>query len=176
MHIIVIDVNGTFTGTTGAVLEVFPFVSKGVDAKDNDGGASYYKTVIYNQSAYIHWMGKLPAVDIGLSVVGKAFGNLVADIAAQTPVSQPYTKTLAHGTDAFDTIADGDIQTAWSLFASPENVDIAFAFAGPASVANSSPIDNNPKLTNDPHIIHINYHLCFLCEFVLIHVARFHST
>ena len=137
MHIIVIDVNGTFTGTTGAVLEVFPFVSKGVDAKDNDGGASYYKTVIYNQSAYIHWMGKLPAVDIGLSVVGKAFGNLVADIAAQTPVSQPYTKTLAHGTDAFDTIADGDIQTAWSLFASPENVDIAFAFAGPASVANS---------------------------------------
>lgn len=143
MHMVVIDVTGDFSGTVGGVLETYPFVSKGSDAKDSDGGSSFYKTVIYTRSSYVHWMDHLPATNIGKTVGGTTFGNLVADLTAQTPVSQPYTVQFAHGLDSFDTLDDADLQTAWDVFKSPEAIDIAMAFAGPASVSISQYIIDN---------------------------------
>ena len=56
LHIIVVDVNGKFTGTAGGVLEKYSFVSKASDALSYTGQTNYYKDVIQNQSSYIYWM------------------------------------------------------------------------------------------------------------------------
>lgn len=53
MHIIVIDEDGKFSGTPGTVLEKFPYVSKAIDAKKDDGTNNFYKDVINNVSRYI---------------------------------------------------------------------------------------------------------------------------
>jgi len=37
VHAVVVDANGTFTGTVGEVLETYPFVSGGTNAKNPDG-------------------------------------------------------------------------------------------------------------------------------------------
>lgn len=143
MHIIIVDVTGAFSGTVGGILESYPYVSKASDAKDGSGAIAYYKTVLYTQSSYVHWMGHLPATNIGKTCVGTSFGNLVDNLAAQTPANVPYTKTLSGGADSFATIDDSALQTAWSYFVSPENVDIALIFSGASSVATSQYIIDN---------------------------------
>ena len=55
LHILVIDVDGKITGTTGAVLERFIGLSKASDAKTTIGETNYYKTVIKQRSQYIYW-------------------------------------------------------------------------------------------------------------------------
>ena len=53
-HIVVLDVNGTVSGTPGSVLESMTFVSKASDAKSAEGSSIYYKTVVTEQSEYIY--------------------------------------------------------------------------------------------------------------------------
>ena len=55
LHILVIDIDGKITGTTGAVLERFIGVSKASDAKTSVGEVNYYKEVIKQRSEYIYW-------------------------------------------------------------------------------------------------------------------------
>ena len=58
MHVIVIDEDGLFSnGQKGTVLEVFPFLSKAADGKNDDGSPSYYRTVLRNQSRYVYALG-----------------------------------------------------------------------------------------------------------------------
>jgi len=57
LHIIVVDANGVFTGTNGAILEKYDFVSRATDAKNSDGSSNYYKTVVNNKSKYLRWVG-----------------------------------------------------------------------------------------------------------------------
>src|SRR5574343_11072 len=45
LHIIVIDEDGLFTGTPGAILEKYSFVSKALDATDLDGRPNFYGNV-----------------------------------------------------------------------------------------------------------------------------------
>ena len=55
-HVAIVDFNGKFTGTRGAVLETFPFVSFASDAKTADGTSNYIRDVINSRSEYV-WMG-----------------------------------------------------------------------------------------------------------------------
>ena len=55
MHIVVVDQDGLFTGSAGAILETYAFVSAASDAVIN-GVTNYYKQVILNNSKYIYAM------------------------------------------------------------------------------------------------------------------------
>ena len=59
VHVIVIDRLGEITGTVGAVLESYPFLSKAVDAKDANNGPSHYVNVLNRSSQYV-WAIALP--------------------------------------------------------------------------------------------------------------------
>ena len=72
MHIMVVDVNGQWTGTKGAILEQHFNVSKASDAKRADGTSNYYKNVINGESRYIWWADKL---DTGRSVASVTIGG-----------------------------------------------------------------------------------------------------
>ena len=50
LHIVVIDDSGKISGTTGAILEKFTFLSKADDAKNSFGDAIYYKNFIAENS------------------------------------------------------------------------------------------------------------------------------
>lgn len=74
MHVVVLDEDGSFTGTAGSILETFGFVSQGVDAKTNDGASNYYVNVVNNSSKYV-WFGNhdVALTTAGNSVVGTTF-------------------------------------------------------------------------------------------------------
>lgn len=55
LHVIVIDKNGALTGTKGAILETWPYLSAASDAKTVDGNTNYVKDVINEKSQYIYW-------------------------------------------------------------------------------------------------------------------------
>ena len=50
LHIVVIDDSGKISGTTGAILEKFTFLSKADDAKNSFGDAIYYKNFVAENS------------------------------------------------------------------------------------------------------------------------------
>lgn len=57
LHVVVVDSTGAFTGTPGAILERFSYVSKAKDAKTTDGEPNFYGNVINKQSGYVWYLG-----------------------------------------------------------------------------------------------------------------------
>ncbi|MEK9695412.1 MAG: phage tail sheath C-terminal domain-containing protein [Candidatus Poseidoniales archaeon] len=57
VHIAVVDLNGTFTGTAGTVLEAYPYVSVATDAKGDFGQTNYAINVVNERSSYVHMIG-----------------------------------------------------------------------------------------------------------------------
>lgn len=62
LHVVIIDVDGVFTGQAGAVLERFEGVSKASGAIRFDGQSNYYIDVINVRSAYV-WALRTPLGD-----------------------------------------------------------------------------------------------------------------
>jgi hypothetical protein len=126
MHVIVIDEDGLFSnGQKGTVLETFPFLSKAVDAVNDDGSASYYRTVIRNQSRYIYALGPTDYANTnatwGSNAAGKDFQGI--SVGATASFSGGLTKA----------VTDADISTAWDQLANPDTVDVSLLVSGDAS-------------------------------------------
>ena len=121
VHVIVVDEDGKFTGTQGTVLEVYPFLSKASDAKDDSGNSSYYSNILGSRSRYIQWMDH-PAD--GTNWGGNSsttFANLTSNV----------TVSLVGGVDA--TISTANVVTAFDKFDDADSVDIALVISGPAN-------------------------------------------
>jgi phage tail sheath protein FI len=122
VHMVVVDEDGGFTGSPGAVLEVWQGLSRATDAKNSDGTTNFYKTVINQQSSFV-WIAD--------DRVGAASANAVNVASAQA--AAPLTASLAGATDQSETdIAFTAIATAYDQFVSPEDVDISLVVAGSA--------------------------------------------
>ena len=123
MHVVVVDAGGQFSGAPGTVLEVYGNVSRATDAKNADGSANYYKTIINNVSAYV-WA----AADRSTAVSASA--ALIANGAGSKPLSLRF----AGGADGSgeDAISFGDIARAYDVFQSAEAVDISLVLTGKA--------------------------------------------
>jgi len=125
VHIIVMDTGGLITGVQNTVLEVFPYLSKGIDSIDSLGNSNYYKNVIFNQSKYVY------AVDPAnyATTIGTWGSRLAGITFAQLTTS--YNFALANGTDSATT--DANLITAYNLFANAEEVDVSLVVTGAAS-------------------------------------------
>jgi len=55
IHVVVVDSSGEFTGTRGTILERYPFMSVGNNAKNTDGTTNYAIDIINSRSDYV-WM------------------------------------------------------------------------------------------------------------------------
>jgi hypothetical protein len=131
LHIVIVDEDGGFTGSPGAVLETFSGVSRATDAKLSDGSSNYYKNVINDRSTYI-WAG---ADRTG------AASNTALNVASSnnTTLSTPLTVSFVNGrdvnegeSDANTSIAFSDVARAYDLFNSPEDSDISLVITGKA--------------------------------------------
>ena len=132
LHVIVVDVDGRWTGTPGGILERFPFVSKASDAKKSDGSNNYYKDVINSRSQYVWWADHPSnAVNWGNTAANTAFNNVGY-----------HDYTLSGGTDAF-TATDGERMTAWDLLSDDTQYDISLVPVGKATPTVAEFVINN---------------------------------
>jgi len=152
LHVVVVDGKGTFSGQSGTVLEKFAFVSKASNARRSDGSNNFYKDVINTQSKYIWWTG-YPTSGIDANQAwGQTFQQVVdaagADVfAAMT--SPGITFTLANGNNGTNP-TEGQIQTAYALYANTELYDISLVITGKVTAATAKyVIDNVAEVRKD---------------------------
>lgn len=146
VHVIVIDAAGKFTGTPGATLEKFSFVSKASDAVSYQGLNNYYATVLRNQSSYVYWMDHPAGVtNWGTSAIGTTFTALVDTVSA----GYDFTYALIGGVDTTSPTGS-NIQLAWDLFKDTEMYDISlFPVGSQNSTIAKYVIDNIGEVRKD---------------------------
>jgi hypothetical protein len=135
IHIVVIDEEGKFTGTSGTVLEKYPFVSKAADAKDDSGNSNYYKNVLASKSKYVRWMAHPTSNGIATySNTSSTWGNNASGTSF-TRLAAAVTLSLGNGTaaGADGTIVAANNITSYNLFSSAESTDISLIVTGPGA-------------------------------------------
>ncbi len=125
LHVLVIDEDGHFTGTPGAILERWPFLSQASDVKDSSGSSLYYKNVINSSSEYIYWSAHCAGLTDAGSTITATNRLFVTENDIQFRV-------LSGGLDGGQP-SDGDIQRGFDLFEDAESIDVNLLFSFPDS-------------------------------------------
>ena len=158
LHVIVIDEDGLFTGTAGAVLEKFEGLSKVKGARNDQNENNYYGDVLNAKSQYVKFADSVATTT---SIFGAVWGSDAATVkAAKTgTTATPYTKLLLNGTDTdawslsggVDAApSDGDLQTSYLKFANDEETDVSLIMAGGHSATvGDYIIDNVTEIRKD---------------------------
>ena len=126
MHVIVIDDAGKFSGVAGTILEKYPFLSKALNARSSTGATQYYVDVINTSSKYI-WFANAPTV-----VTGTTDWGTNANSASFKILTYPIAIALAKGANG-NISTEGQIMSAFALYANTELYDISLLLAGKAS-------------------------------------------
>ena len=173
LHVLVLDIDGGITGTTGAVLERFIGLSKASDAKTSVGEANYYKEVIKQKSEYIYWglhetgvfnaTASAAAGNWGLAAASRQFNLLrSADGSTGYPEGRTtvgsknnatYYYRLTGGVDygisgGLYSVTNTSIATAYGLAEDPESQTIDFILTGPSGADDASAIAKVTSLVN----------------------------
>lgn len=140
VHVVISDENGAFTGVPGTILEVYEGLSRATDAKTEDGSSLYYKTVINERSQYVRW-----GYDRSTAVSATA-----ANIATATSTKPAYI-SFTGGTDGY---GESDTSVAvlaggYDMFASAEDVDVAFILAGKSRATDGTYGETLPNYITD---------------------------
>jgi len=124
IHVAVVDVNGTLTGTANTVLETYPYVSVATDAKNTDGSTNYVKDVINERSEYVYMV---------------QFDSDFAADNAGTALTPGTSKTFLDSTAATDydfdsgvnsgTFTTTEVLAGFDLFEDKDTVEIDFLIA-----------------------------------------------
>ena len=114
LHIVVIDEDGKFTGTSNTVLERFSNLSKATDARTEDGSSNYYVDVINDSSQYLWWLAHPDgATNWGSTATGANFvglSNTVQTVSLSNGVSsRANTNNLILSYDKFKNADEVDI-------------------------------------------------------------------
>ena len=122
IHVVVIDEGGLITGTAGAVLETFGYLSQGINAKGSNGGSNYFKDVINATSEYI-WFGReaTRAAKAGTPT------TLTSSTEIPTATLTPFIGSFSAGVNG--TYATSATATAIALFKNDALVDVNLLFA-----------------------------------------------
>jgi hypothetical protein len=136
VNVVVVDEDGNFTGTRGAILEVFENASKAYDAKNNDGVPNYVASVINNNSNYV-WASNVES--LWNQTIPRDMTTQFADISGGYATVSRYSFSGA-------TASANNNSMLWiggySKFADRDNVDISLLISGRAD-------SNNVKLLAD---------------------------
>jgi hypothetical protein len=173
LHVLVLDVDGKITGTTGAVLERFIGLSKASDAKTTIGETNYYKTVIKQRSEYIYWGADETDVFSATATLADGNWSLSADSrqfnllrnpdgstdypAGRTTVGSKKNATayyrLSSGADYASsggqyTVTNTDLVTAYELGEDPESQVVDYILAGPSGADDAAALAKITSLVN----------------------------
>lgn len=103
LHVVVVDTHGQFSGTVGAVLESFAYLSKAADAKDINNAPNFYPNVINRSSQYVR---ALTTLDGASGSVGGAVQTVVitAGGSAYTAATATFSAPPVGGVQATGTV------------------------------------------------------------------------
>jgi phage tail sheath protein FI len=141
VHAVVVDEDGLLSGTPGAVLETFPFLSFATDGKTSDGSGNHLLDVINNRSSYI-WM-----IDVNKDGGSAAEDYNISSAAANTDF-EPTTATiktftLSAGSNG-SAIGTSQIAAGFDEFESKENIQVDFLIApGMTATADQTTVVND---------------------------------
>lgn len=130
IHIAVVDRDGKISGTVGTVLETFPHVSVGTNAKNTDGTSNYYKDVLKVQSEWIYAGGAATGDSAGSSDVSGTNWNTEitvgsTDFSAGVSTDEQTQWNLAGGANSA-ALSAGDIARGFDKFEDKNNIEIDF--------------------------------------------------
>ena len=172
LHILVVDIDGKITGTTGALLERFIGVSKASDAKTSVGETNYYVNVLKQRSSYVFWGEHETGVFNATATPADGNWGLSADRqfnllrsstgstdypAGRTTVGSKNNATfyyrLTSGVDYANsggvyTVTNSDVATAYELLEDPESQTIDYILAGPSGSTDAEALAKITSLTN----------------------------
>lgn len=126
LHILVIDGEGTFSGTAGTVLEKYEFVSKAGDAKLDNGESNYYKNLINAKSKYVRWLDH--------DTAGTNWGYN-ANAVTYDSLGSGKIVELSGGVDG--SVTSGNKLTAYQVYLDGGADEIGVLFAGDTGSDNS---------------------------------------
>jgi phage tail sheath protein FI len=135
MHIVVADEHGGITGTGNTILEIFPNLSKTVNAKAQDGTDISYKNYVNRNSRWIWWNSHVTGITGGRSV------TQVVDHATGAQ-SKPVNASLQRGRDGALPRAS-DYINGYNKFRNAEDVDVSLILGGASDSTRAVHIINN---------------------------------
>lgn len=135
VHVVVADQDGKFTGTPGAVLEVYASASRASDAKTEDGSSNYIKTLINQNSKYVYYNTDRAS----------GYTNTAVNIAS-TSNNSPLTMSFVGGSDGADetNVPIGTVTAGYDLFASSEEIDVSLILQGKARGTSTETSSSDP--------------------------------
>lgn len=121
VHVVVLDAEGAFTGQRGAVLETYPFMSLGTNAKKSDGSTNYILDVINAASNYV-WAAGVPndlVQPAAIAETGSFYNTEKDDVSSQSMTGGVNSEILTEDeyATAFATVDDVDTITIDFLIA-----------------------------------------------------------
>ena len=146
MHVLVIDEGGLWTGTPGYVLEKHAFVSKASDAKKFDGSSNYVVNVMRNESKYAY-VGNVLQFTTNSTGTEKAAGLAKTGGAFLTFNSSTASESVPGGSMTLgvddNTMTDSLLQAGFTLYQTPEVVDITLLLGGASDTVTGKWIIDN---------------------------------
>ena len=150
MHVLVTDEGGLWTGTPGYVLEKHAFVSKASDAKKFDGSSNYVVNVMRNESKYAY-VGNVLQFTTNSTGTEKAAGLAKTGGAFLTFNSSTASESVPGGSMTLgvddNTMTDSLLQAGFTLYQTPEVVDITLLLGGASSTTTGRWIIDNIAVT-----------------------------
>jgi len=137
MHIIVADEDGGITGYANTVLEVHQGLSKGSDAKSENGTNIYFKDYINQNSRWIWWTSNPTGFIANRRVTASINYN-----STTGTVNRPINSSLGKGRDG-SLPREADYINAYNLFRSAEDVDVSLVIGGASGQTRATHIINN---------------------------------
>jgi hypothetical protein len=120
LHVIVVDEDGAFTGTSGQILEVWQGLSRATDAKGEQGNSIYYRDFLNQSSKYVWWANHRSGYS----------ANTAANVTGINTI--PYAQSFRGGNDGVteSTATLGNLTAAYDKFKSAEDVDVSLILTG----------------------------------------------
>jgi hypothetical protein len=133
INVIVLDRDGTLTGTVNTVLEKFEGLSRAEDAKKFDGSSNYYRTVVNEQSKYVWALSRDVAANTAFTATKTNWVTLGSSLAHQTQLADSVNSFhLSGAVSAVPTVSEL-YANGWSKFANADEVDVSLLPMGGAS-------------------------------------------
>ena len=127
IHVIVIDTTGNISGSANTIVERFTYLSKLSDGKGSEGGNTYYKNVLNEQSAFVYTGADLAA----------NFGDTAEEMDGDDFAIYGFVPTdLTGGTDDYS-YDNGEVGSAYDLFLDTEETTVDFVLMGGSMVLES---------------------------------------
>ena len=146
IHVAVIDTTGDVSGAANTVLERFTFLSKLSDGKSTEGGSTYYKEIINNESGYIfHGAQMTNLIEPVNAGGGVAPGSPSTGVGGQKfLLVANNTTVLADGTDDYSYNA-GEVGAGYDLFLDTEETEVDFILMGGSMAAETDTLSKAQK-------------------------------